>query len=471
MPSVTVKNPTLARGVFELARVGFSGTPSAIAAASGAAITGQVAVNDLRLMQADLEKLGVTYEFKRKGNNNVVEIGKTKNKRAKTPDFVAPQADATEVTTGPQSNDIHDLQAEVEHLRLELRASRAAERSKSRDHGLFQAIARELDGKIVPMAPMASQKPVGLPTRDLIEETLVVHLSDGHHDQVIHKHETNGLEEYNFNISCRRAETFINTILKWTHTTLNNFRFPRVVVLAYGDHTSGEIHGAVERSTFRNQFRNTLAIGQLHGLMFRDLASHFPAVDVVYVPGNHGRRTHKKEYTGPWNNWDYLVGETARLYCQDLDNLSFNIPESFSANVEIEGIGFHVSHGDDVAGAGGTPWYGLQRRQGRLMALNYASGGGPRIRYVVCGHYHKPAEVGDMDGSLIVNGPWPATDAYSFNKFSGFTEPCQLIHGVTAKRGMTWRLPVQLRTKNEAKGPERYKIELMSSRGTVESII
>jgi hypothetical protein len=464
-----IKNPALARGVFELARVGFSGTPSAIAIAAGLSISGQVAINDLRIMQADLEKLGVTYEFKRKGNNNIVVVDKTKTKKNKTPDFAA--TDNPVEAEAPVRGDLHDLQAEVEHLRLELRASRAAERSKSRDHGLFQAIVNELDGKIVPMAPLAAQKPIGLPTRDLIHETLVVHLSDGHHDQVIHKHETNGLEEYNFNVSCRRAETYVNTILKWTLSTLNNFRFKRVVVLAYGDHTSGEIHGAVERSTFRNQFRNTLAIGQLHGLMLRDLAAAFDNVDVVYVPGNHGRRTHKKEYNGPWNNWDYMVGETARLYCQDIENLSFNIPESFSANVDIEGIGFHISHGDDVAGAGGTPWYGLQRRQGRLMALNYAASNGPRIRYVVCGHYHKPAEVADMDGSLIVNGPWPATDAYAFNKFSGFTEPTQLIHGVTPERGITWRLPVQLRSKNEHKGPERYKINLMSSRGSVESII
>ena len=88
-------------------------------------------------------------------------------------------------------------------------------------------------------------------------------------------------------------------------------------VLAYGDYTSGEIHRACERSYYRNQFKNCLAIGQLHALMYRDLAAHFEQVHVLYLAGNHGRRTPKKDYLGANDNWDYLVAEIARLHCRD----------------------------------------------------------------------------------------------------------------------------------------------------------
>ena len=83
-----------------------------------------------------------------------------------------------------------------------------------------------------------------------------MHLSDGHHDQVVRPDEVGGLENYNFPISCARAERYVDTRVEWTTDTLSpKFKFPVLWVLAYGDFTSGEIHKACERSYYRNQFR------------------------------------------------------------------------------------------------------------------------------------------------------------------------------------------------------------------------
>ena len=105
---------------------------------------------------------------------------------------------------------------------------------------------------------------------------------------------------------------------------------------------SGEIHKACERSYYRNQFKNCLAIGQLHALMYRDLAQHFEQVNVLYLSGNHGRRTPKKDYYGANDNWDYLIAEIARLHCREIDNVHFQIPDAWSANVNINGVGFNI---------------------------------------------------------------------------------------------------------------------------------
>ena len=183
-----------------------------------------------------------------------------------------------------------------------------------------------------------------------------MHLSDGHHDQVVRPEEVGGLEDYNFPVSCARAERYVNTVVEWTQDTLApKFYFPVLWVLAYGDYTSGEIHKACERSYYRNQFKNCLAIGQLHALMYRDLAAHFEQVNVLYLAGNHGRRTPKKDYLGAHDNWDYLCGEVARLHCRELGNVHFSIPDAWSANVNINGVGFNVSHGDDVRIEPGHP--------------------------------------------------------------------------------------------------------------------
>jgi hypothetical protein len=365
----------------------------------------------------------------------------------------------------PTDEKVLTLEAEVAMLQDERASMRKQIKAMTKSHGLFKAITSEMETTVKPMSSLPAAIPI--PTvkgSKHIEEDLVMHISDGHHDQIVKPSECGGLEKYNFLISMRRAEQYVETVLKWTQQTLApQFRFPNLTVLAYGDHTSGEIHGHTQRSYFRNQFKNCFATGQLHALMYRDLAPYFNSVNVFYVPGNHGRRSIKKDYHGAHDNWDYLIAETARLHCADIPNVNFIIPDSFSINLDINGVGFCIFHGDDIKSSLGIPFYGLERRQRRIMALNQASG--THIRYYCCGHFHRPSSLTDIDGELIVNGSWVATDAYAYNAFGGFTNPSQLVHGVNQKYGITWRLPVNLRTDNEDKGPQRYTIDLAEEVG------
>lgn len=360
----------------------------------------------------------------------------------------------------PTDKKIQELEAEVIHLTDERNRARTQAKSNAKTEGLFQAMAEELPGAVVPFEALPpARKPFSREGK--IEEHAVLHLSDGHHDQVVVPEECGGLETYDFPISCCRAERLVDSTLQWTQQTLGDrFYFPVLNVLAYGDHTSGEIHGAATRSYFRYMMRNCLAIGKLHALMFRDLAGYFNQVNVVYVPGNHGRRTQKKDYHGAHDNWDYLLAVFAREACRRIGNISFLIPNSFSVNLDINGVGFNIAHGDDVRSSLGIPWYGLQKRQARLQALAPLQSG-PRVRYYCVGHFHQKGMVGAQDTETIMNGPWLATDAYAYNSLAGYTEPFQWLHGVNPKYGLTWRMDMKLKDPvREALGPQRYKIEL-----------
>jgi hypothetical protein len=366
---------------------------------------------------------------------------------------------------GPEMTDeegqIFKLRSENEHLREERNQYKRQLKSAAKTQGLFQAVVDEMDERVKPMRALPSARPKFKKERGAIKEHLVMHLSDGHHDQIVTPSDTGGLETYDFPISMCRAERYVDTILKWTQETLHpQFVFPSLTVLAYGDHTSGEIHGHTSRSYFRNAFKNAFAIGQLHSLMFRDLAPFFDQVNIIYVPGNHGRRSNKKDYHGAHDNWDYLIAKTAEMYLRDIPNIAFNIPNSFSCNVDIDGIGFQVFHGDDIRSSLGIPWYGLEKRRHRMTALNGVQQGVP-IRYYCCGHFHRPGSTTEVNGEMMINGAWPASDAFAFNALGGFTEPSQLIHGVNKKRGITWKMNVQLRCPYEATGPRRYKIDQM----------
>lgn len=357
----------------------------------------------------------------------------------------------------PTNERIMELEAEVVHLTEERNRERIKVKAGAKIVGLFKAIKEEMNQRIKPFT--------ALPTiwerreKAQIVEHCVLHLSDGHHDQVVKPESVGGMEDYNFPVSCVRAERLVDTVLDWTQKTLApRFCFPALWVLAYGDFTSGEIHKACERSYYRNQFRNCLAIGQLHALMLRDFAPHFESVNVLYLPGNHGRRTPKKDYLGAQDNWDFLVAEVARLYCRDTENVHFQIPDAWSANVDINGVGFNVSHGDDVHSNSGLPWYGMVRRQKGLIALGAATGN-QRVRYYCVGHHHTASTLSDIDGELLVNGAWLGTDPFAYNALAGYREPAQWLHGVNPKYGISWRMNCKLRTPNEQVGPQRYIID------------
>lgn len=320
---------------------------------------------------------------------------------------------------------------------------------------MFEAVAEQAKTLIKPFKTLPLEKPFNRNGKNTIQEHLVMHLSDEHADQTVKAHQVGGFEEYNFRIALSRAEYYVKTILKFTQESLSNYRFKNLTILSYGDHTSGEIHGSVGRSYFRNQFRNCLAIGQMQALMVRDLAPYFESVNVLCLPGNHGRRSVKKDFNGPWDNWDYLVSEVAASYCSNLPNVGFLIPDAFSANICIEGYWFHGFHGDDIQSFNSIPFYGIERKTRRLVALNAVQQ--KRIHAFFMGHFHKCSTLGDLDGEIIINGAWLATDPFVYNSLSGFSEPRQWIHGVHEAHGITWRLPVRLRSKNETSIFTRYK--------------
>jgi len=291
-------------------------------------------------------------------------------------------------------------------------------------------------------------------------EHLVMLISDQHADQVVIPEAVGGLEKYDFNVALCRAETLVDRTLEWVFN-MKNYEFTDLWLLYLGDHVSGEIHGAEKESFFRNMIRNSLAVGQLNALLIRDLASFFQNVHVVCVPGNHGRRTQKKDYYNPRSNWDYLVFETMRLQCSKLENINFEIPNSYSANVIINGHGVNINHGDEIKSYASLPWYGIERRTRRLLALN--SSFGKNISYFFMGHFHNATTISTVNnGESIVNGAWVGTDPYAYNKMAVYNIPKQYIFGMSDKHGISFRMDIHLKDeKKERSGPERYKIDLV----------
>ena len=354
------------------------------------------------------------------------------------------------------SNRVEALERDNTLLRDKANGLLTKVKQQHRSTGLFEALCDEIDKVITPLSPLPSASKVI--KKDQHSESLVMHLSDEHADQIVEPHRVGGLETYNFSVALARAERLVDKTLSIAQNTMSNYNFPELWILAYGDHVNGEIHDSTNHSEFRNAFDNAIACGQMHSLMIRDLAPHFPVVKILYLSGNHGRRTRKKDYHGPKNNWDYLVGRTAEMLCRDIPNAEFLIPDSNSYTFEINGWNFCAFHGDDIRSWSGIPHYGIERKTRRLTAVHSAQG--RQIHYFVMGHFHSRSSIEHPSGEVLMNGAWKATDEYAYESLGVTTKPSQLLHGVGRSYGVSFRFPVFLKFDGDTEGPKRYTAPL-----------
>ena len=93
-----------------------------------------------------------------------------------------------------------ELEAEIVHLTEERNRERSKVKAGAKIAGLFKAITNEMEQRVKPF--VALPPALDFRRKAVINEHCVMHLSDGHHDQVVRPEEVGGLEDYNFPVSC-----------------------------------------------------------------------------------------------------------------------------------------------------------------------------------------------------------------------------------------------------------------------------
>jgi len=356
-----------------------------------------------------------------------------------------------------------DLQSEVTQLKAKLADAKKQLTEHRNEQAIISILAKDLRDtlpRIEPYKPLTRKAVI----KDAINETALLVLSDIHGDQIILPGRVQDMENYNPTAVAHRAARIVDTTVSHLTENMTQYKFRELVVLMAGDLVSGEIHKSTQHSAWRNPFKNALAVGELISQMFIDLLHHFDNVRVVSVSGNHGRRSIKKDYRGSHNNWDYLVMMHVKTRLDEYiksGRLEIVLPEAYTVGVEIEGWNFILNHFDDIRSFQGIPWYGIERKTRRMAALSGVTGVTPH--YFVGGHFHNFATQQHTLGEVIINGKWPATDEFALEALGAFGEPFQLLAGVHAKHGLSWRMPIKLRSVNwrddEVTEP-RYRIGL-----------
>lgn len=264
-------------------------------------------------------------------------------------------------TTSVESFGITDDLPELSEYEIELeeglirvedenRRLRNSVKEAKRESTLFKSLAHVIE-KQPPFSSFAPYKESPKGKTSKIEESALLVISDIHGDQEILSKRTHGLENYNFDVACIRAQNIVDTTISHLKDNMTMYNFDTLYIAGLGDFVNGDIHNAQEHSKWRNALKNAMGVGELLAMMVTDFSKYFKKIVFCSVSGNHGRRQPKKDYRGAHNNWDYLVAAHACTRLQPLideGRLEVNIPDAWTLGLTIEGWNFILNHGDDM---------------------------------------------------------------------------------------------------------------------------
>lgn len=174
-----------------------------------------------------------------------------------------------------------------------------------------------------------------------------------------------------------------------------------------------------------------------------------PFIACYGVDDNHGKVGGKKSGARPatysWN-WLFLKILFENHLREEPIN-QFAIEPGGALFFKCAGHEFQLIHGHQIRGWGGLPFYGMTKFDGRSVRLHN------RIyRYLLMGHHHQTAELGNGAGETIVSGDWVGPNNLSGMITAG-SLPQQKVLFVSEKYGLDASERVYFADADEAYHP------------------
>jgi predicted MPP superfamily phosphohydrolase len=269
--------------------------------------------------------------------------------------------------------------------------------------------------------------------------TLVVMLSDTHFDEVVNPDEMEGLNAYNREIAVFRLQRWAENVIKLSRHYLSGVTYDGVVVILGGDIFTGEIHEELTQTNDAPILDSLLFWSEQVAGAVSLFADEFKKVHVVSVVGNHGRMTRKPRMKlRVRTNFDWLIAKMIERHFSKDKRVSFTIPESADAYINIYEHGHLITHGDQVSGGGGIG--GIYPPIMRMRAKKHARymETGKSFQTLWLGHWHQYIST----PSMVVNGSLKGADEYSMIMGFSFEPPQQALAVITPEKNITFQAPV-----------------------------
>jgi hypothetical protein len=269
--------------------------------------------------------------------------------------------------------------------------------------------------------------------------TLVVMLSDTHFDEVVNPDEMEGLNAYNRQIAVLRLQRWAENVVKLARHYLSGVTYDGVVVILGGDIFTGEIHEELTQTNDAPILDSLLFWSEQVAGAVDLLTNEFGKCHVVSVVGNHGRMTRKPRMKlRVKTNFDWLIAKMIERHFVNDKRVTFTVPESADAFINIYEHGHLITHGDQVSGGGGIGgiYPPIMRMRAKKHARYMATG--KSFQTLWLGHWHQYIST----PSMVVNGSLKGADEYSLIMGFSHEPPQQALAVVTPEKNLTFQAPV-----------------------------
>ena len=310
-----------------------------------------------------------------------------------------------------------ELNEEVQHLRGVISDRDKELKSYRADHGKLSSMFRDLQEHITAIIPPALdyRPPRRRDSRTAV--TALARISDGHLGAVQLASEIEGINAYSPAISRARQMGYAADVIDYVDRHRSVYPIDELAVVVTGDLVSGDIHDELRRTNAYPATMQAVEAGNILADQVSLWSAHFERVTVHFVvEDNHGRLTQKPQAKEAGiNTWNYIVGELARLRLQGHANVDFHIYPCLETVVKVANRQYLISHGHNIRGWGGHPWYGIDRAvgreaQARLQLIMEETSRALTMgfhKYLI-GHWHVAVDLPMYDVCPSVSG----TDAY-----------------------------------------------------------
>lgn len=257
---------------------------------------------------------------------------------------------------------------EIQELESQIKQKENIIKNLNKETGKLDVFFRRITEAITPIEPLTTQY---IPDyRNLKAEQPLTYLSqysDWHTGEVQDADEIEGFNEFNPGILDTRVENLDKITIKKATFDRFAYRVDRNHIICTGDMISGDIHEELKITNAYPVPVQIVEAAKKIAISVARRAAFFPEIVIDYIVGdNHARLTRKPQFKQEgMNSHNFVVGELAKSYLSKHGNVEFNIHPLHECVINVAGMKYLCSHGHDIRGWMGIPWYSVTRKLGK----------------------------------------------------------------------------------------------------------
>ena len=273
--------------------------------------------------------------------------------------------------------------------------------------------------------------------KHLPERVAVLLLSDWQLGQLVQLADTGGANAFSWEVAERRAARLVDAAVGHIENTLHAYHVSRVIFALLGDIVEGHdvFNGQpwqLEKDAAMQAIDGSALMSSVLTGIMEALRPAGVAFDMYAVPGNHGKPGGRRGGATPATfSFDYLLYEFLRRELAKWPLEHVAVEPAGRLLFQAAGHVCLMTHGNEVRGWGGFPYYGLDKAHARLtLELETL------FTYWLLGHWHADATLPAGRGKRIVNGNAVGANQLTTAALLGAAAPLQVLAYFSRDHGL-----------------------------------